>query len=294
MSEHSDHPQTPKRVQMDNVIYANFGAKTRVSTPGDTPAVSDGPNLSRYSPAARRVVELTLKNTDAQRRRRGEDYYRNGNVTDLSVLEGRMEAKVVGSQNEPFSVLVTFPYRSSQKLREAYDTIADTTNGMRLVRAGTLTPAMVDGLVGSGEESIYVDCSCPDRALVCKHAIAAAFHIADAMTGNPALVLDMRGQGMAGLETLIRSYHAKVAEEPEDNESFWEGRRLPDLPDPKVAAAIDDSDINYLHKALRLVSYTSLEQLRAVSDIEDMYEILTADPADAAATSGGIEEPDPA
>lgn len=106
--------------------------------------------------------------------------------------------------------------------------------------------------------------------------MAAAYVVAEKMTANPAMVLDMRGQGMAGLEALIATYHAKVEEEPEDNESFWEGKALPDLPDPKVAPAIDDSDINYLHKALRLVSYTSLEQLRAVSDIEDMYEILVA------------------
>lgn len=292
MPEHSGHTGAPKRVQMDNVIYANFGAKTRITTPEDRPAEIDGPNLSRYSPAARRVVELTLKNTDPQRRRRGEEYYRNGNVSGLTVLEGRMEAEVAGSQNEPFTVLVTFPYRSSQKLRQAFDTIADTTNGIRLVREGALTPAMVDGLVGSAEESIYIDCSCPDRALVCKHAVATAFRIADAMTADPCMVLGMRGQKMAGLETLIRGYHAKAPEEPEDNESFWEGRALPDLPTPKVAAAIDDSDINYLHKALRLISYTSLEQLRAVSDLEDMYEILTTDPTDAAATSGGIEEPE--
>lgn len=100
------------------------------------------------------------------------------------------------------------------------------------------------------------------------------------MTANPGLILDIRGQGMAGLEALIRTYHTKVETEPEDNDSFWNGRELPALPDPKIAPAIDDSDINYLHKALRMVSYTSLEQLRAVSDIEDMYEILVANHPD--------------
>ncbi|WP_225213715.1 2-oxo acid dehydrogenase [Corynebacterium gallinarum] len=266
-----------RRPRMDNVIYANFGAKTQVtSTEPEKGDQTSRVRQKRFSPTGNRVVQLTLKNADSGRIRRGEDYYRNGNVTGVQVLEGRISCKVAGSQNEPFDVLMTFPYRSSEKLRAAYATIAETPNGMKLVREGRLTSAMLDHLIGDHDESIYFDCTCPDRTLVCKHAVAAAYVVAEKMTASPAMVLDMRGQGMAGLEALINTFHTRGEEEPETNESFWEGRTLPDLPNPKVAAAIDDSDINYLHRALRLVSYTSLEQLRAVSDIEDMYEILTS------------------
>lgn len=269
-----------RHVKMDNVIYANFGSKQRVSTPDDRTQVINKSRHKQFSPAGTRTVMLTEKNADSGRRSRGEQYYRNGNVTGMTVLEGRVECTVAGSQNEPFVTTVTFPYRSSEKLREAYAAIADTPNGLRLVRDGHLTSSMLDHLVGSPDESIYFDCTCPDRSLVCKHAVASAYHVAEKMTANPGLILDIRGQGMAGLEALIRTYHTKVETEPEDNDSFWNGRELPALPDPKIAPAIDDSDINYLHKALRMVSYTSLEQLRAVSDIEDMYEILVANHPD--------------
>ncbi|BAU95548.1 hypothetical protein N24_1286 [Corynebacterium suranareeae] len=269
-----------RRVKMDNVIYANFGNKQRVSTPEDRVKVTNKSRDKQFSPAGKRTVLLTEKNADRGRQSRGEQYYRNGNVTGMTVLEGRVECTVAGSQNEPFTTTVTFPYRSSEKLREAYSAIADTPNGLRLVRDGHLTSSMLDHLVGGIDESIYFDCTCPDRSLVCKHAVASSLYIAEKMTANPAMILDIRGQGMAGLEALIRTYHSKVAVEPEDNESFWNGKALPGLPDPKIAPAIDDSDINYLHKALRLVSYTSLEQLRAVSDIEDMYEILISNHPD--------------
>lgn len=268
-----------RRPHMDNVIYANFGAKTRVDVAESVESSANKTSKmrnKRFSPAGNRVIQLTLKNADTGRIQRGEDYYRNGNVTGVQVLEGRISCKVAGSQNEPFEVLMTFPYRSADRMRTAYSGIAETTNGMKLVREGHLTSSMLDQLLGEPEESIYYDCSCPDRSLVCKHAVASAYVVAEKMTAAPAMVLDMRGQGMAGLEALIATYHAKAEEEPEDNESFWEGKALPDLPDPKIAPAIDDSDINYLHKALRLVSYTSLEQLRAVSDIEDMYEVLVS------------------
>ncbi|ANE03735.1 2-oxo acid dehydrogenase [Corynebacterium crudilactis] len=269
-----------RRVKMDNVIYANFGNKKRVSTPEDRVQVINKSRDKQFSPAGHRTVMLTEKNADSGRRSRGEQYYRNGNVTGITVMEGRVECTVAGSQNEPFTTTVTFPYRSSDKLREAYAAIADTPNGLRLVREGHLTSSMLDHLVGNPEESIYFDCTCPDRSLVCKHAVASAYYVAEKMTSNPALILDIRGQGLAGLEALIRTYHTKVDTEPEDNDSFWNGKELPSLPDPKIASAIDDSDINYLHKALRLISYTSLEQLRAVSDIEDMYEILVSNHPD--------------
>lgn len=268
-----------RRPHMDNVIYANFGAKTRVDTAESAAGAANKTSKmrnKRFSPAGNRVIHLTLKNADIGRIQRGEDYYRNGNVTGVQVMEGRVTCMVAGSQNEPFEVMMTFPYRSADRMRTAYSSIAETTNGMKMVREGHLSSSMLDQLLGEPDESLYFDCSCPDRSQVCKHAVAGAYVVAEKMTANPAMVLDMRGQGMAGLEALIATYHAKVEEEPEDNESFWEGKTLPDLPDPKVAPAIDDSDINYLHKALRLVSYTSLEQLRAVSDIEDMYEILVA------------------
>lgn len=279
MSDETTGSGASRRPHMDNVIYANFGAKTRVDTAESAESAANKTSKmrnKRFSPAGNRVIQLTLKNADSGRIQRGEDYYRNGNVTGVQILEGRVTCKVAGSQNEPFEVMMTFPYRSADRMRTAYSGIAETTNGMKLVREGHLTSSMLDQLLGEPDESIYYDCSCPDRSLVCKHAVASAYVVAEKMTANPAMVLDIRGQGMAGLEALIATYRAKVEEEPEDNESFWEGKVLPDLPDPKVAPAIDDSDINYLHKALRLVSYTSLEQLRAVSDIEDMYEVLVA------------------
>ncbi|WKD60956.1 hypothetical protein CCICO_04595 [Corynebacterium ciconiae DSM 44920] len=65
-----------------------------------------------------------------------------------------------------------------------------------------------------------------------------------------------------------------------DAVAFWEGETLPGLPNPKVEPALDDSDLSLLHVAMRSVSYTSIDELRAITDIEDMYYFLTtqADP----------------
>ncbi len=264
---------------MDNVIYANFGAKKRITTPEQRRGATHPYGRSPFSPAGQRVMDLTRKKAEGMRLGRGEDYYTNGHVTGTQVLDGRVRCLVAGSQNEPFEVTLTFPYRSSEKLSAAYAAIAATTNGMKLVREGHLSAQMLDHLVGSLDEDIYFDCNCPDKSMVCKHAVAAAYTVAEKMTASPGMVLDIRGQGMAGLEALIAGYQKETGAESEDNESFWNGMGLPDLPDPRPAPAINDSDLNMLHKAMRLVSYTSLEQLRAVSDIEDMYDrLVNGDP----------------
>ena len=47
------------------------------------------------------------------------------------------------------------------------------------------------------------------------------------------------------------------------------------MPEPKIAPAIDDSDPDLLRKAMRAVSHTNVDLLRAVSDVEDLYHFLT-------------------
>ena len=38
---------------------------------------------------------------------------------------------------------------------------------------------------------------------------------------------------------------------------------------------IEDSDLDLLHKAMQTISFTNIDQLRAVSDLEDLYDELT-------------------
>ena len=56
---------------------------------------------------------------------------------------------------------------------------------------------------------------------------------------------------------------------------FWNGGPLPEIPQLKTQSALADSDEELLHKAMRTISYTSVDELCAVSDIEDLYYNLT-------------------
>ena len=98
------------------------------------------------------------------------------------------------------------------------------------------------------------------------------------------MIFNMRGLDFARLEKAVMEQSQQVSRESfgasdlsaeEKNDVFWNGREMPKLPHPKVAPALEDSDPDLLRKALRAVSHTNIDLLRAVSDIEDLYYHLT-------------------
>ena len=264
----------PQRPSEDNVIYANFGAKTRVSGPADVAAI---PQRSRQkmSPGAQVLIDAITSRTDSGRLSRGRKYAAGGHVVTLELLNGRAHAQVAGSQNEPFNVSVVLPYRSSDELSDVAAALARTPNGMKRARQGDLSEELLKVLVTELPEDIRFLCDCPDPAPVCKHEVAVVEVLASRIDADPQLLFEIRGLNLPALEQAVMAQAKGAAKESEDDpQLFWSGRQFPDLPTPRLAPALDDSDLDLLHKAMRIISYTNVEQLRAVSDLEDLYDAL--------------------
>lgn len=256
----------------DNVIYANFGAKTRVDKP--TPSLPPRRRAS-LSPAAQLLLDAVLSRADAGRVTRGRQYAAAGHVVSLEVLSGRVHGQVAGSQNEPFQVTIQLPYRSTDDIAGVSAELARTANGLRLARQGEVSESLLHVLLTDDPADIRLLCDCPDPSPVCKHEVAVAEKLAARMDADPLLLFELRGMNLASLETAVMAQARSASRESEDDpELFWTGRQFPDLPTPRVAPALDDSDLDLLHKAMRAISYTNVEQLRAVSDIEDLYDAL--------------------
>ncbi|AGF72187.1 hypothetical protein [Corynebacterium halotolerans] len=273
----SDRPgkQGRQRPKDGNVIYANFGNRTRVTGSDDAPRA---PRRTRpaFVPGAARLLDAVTRLTDQGRVTRGRQYAAAGHVVGLEVANGRVHGQVAGSQNEPFNVAIQLPYRSTDDIAKVTDRLARTTNGLRRARSGDVADELLDILLAEDPSDIRFSCDCPDSAVVCKHAVAVVEKLAAKMDADSALLFQLRGLDLGRLEQAVSEQAKIVSRESEDDtELFWSGHPLPDLPDPKVAPALDDSDLDLLHKAMRAVSYTSIDQLRAVSDIEDIYDHLT-------------------
>lgn len=268
--------QRPRRPSEDNVIYANFGARKRVATAAETGGPQTvSPTVSK-SQAAMRVLNAAVRRTDIGRAKRGHQYAQQGHVTDLRVRPGGMEASVVGSQNEPFYTGFTLPLRTPQELRLAMSEMARSASASKRARAGEFPDSVLDVLLAATPEEFKFFCDCPDNADVCKHAVALAEEAAKQIDADPGTVFAIRSLSMAVFEDSVRDSAQITAKENASagSEYFWSGRELPALPTPKIAPMIDDSDSDLLRHAMETVSFTNIDLLHAVSDIEDLYDML--------------------
>lgn len=263
-----------------NVIYANFGARRRVTTAQEAAGDRDaGLRAPTFTPAAMRVFNAALRQTDPGRTKRGHQYAAGGNVIELTPRSGGIDALVAGSQNDPFTVTLQLPGRSRADIEVALDMMARRANSVSRARAGDFDDDVLDIMLAPDPVSIRFLCTCPDASPVCKHAVAVAEKAAALIDASPEVVFSMRNLSLNTFEQGVRHRAAEVAREnsQEGSKYFWDGRELPDLPEPKVAPMIEDSDIDMLHRAMQSVSFTNIDQLRAVADIEDLYEELIRD-----------------
>ena len=256
------------------------------------------------STAADWLTDLAFAQADSGRLSRGRGYYQGGHVINVEFVPGSITAKVIGSQPQPFSVAIMFPPRTDPQLARLPDLISQLDGGIQAVRSGQFSPDMLKILFGGHPYKARYYCDCPDKAKVCKHIVATMMAAADRVAADPGLVFQLRGLNLADMRLPKQSTKsagsagsvpptpktsasagsaesAKKAEAPSPEaiaaatDRFWNGGPLPEIPQLKTQSALADSDEQLLHKAMRTISYTSVDELCAVSDIEDLYYNLT-------------------
>ena len=208
----------PTRPSDDNVIYANFGAKTRVEKPTQSLPPRRRASLS---PAAQLLLDAVLSRADAGRVTRGQQYAAAGHVVSLEVLSGRVHAQVAGSQNEPFQVTIQLPYRSPDAIAGVSAELARTANGLRLARQGEVSESLLHVLLADDPGDIRLLCDCPDPSPVCKHEVAVAEKLAARMDADPLLLFELRGMNLASLETAVMAQARSASRESEDDPELF-------------------------------------------------------------------------
>lgn len=300
--------------QVGNVIYVNFGARDYTPVAGrDTFTDPDAPSHKPRrkttraratakgirSTAADWLTDLAFTQSDNGRMSRGRGYYQGGHVMNLEFVPGSITAKVIGSQPQPFSVAIMFPPRTDSQLARLPDLISQLDGGIQAVRSGQFSPDMLKILFGGHPYKARYYCDCPDKAKVCKHVVATMMAAADRVAADPGLVFQLRGLNLADMrlpkpagsagaepETSVPAGASGARQKPQAEapspeaiaaatDRFWNGGPLPEIPQLKTQSALADSDEELLHKAMRTISYTSVDELCAVSDIEDLYYNLT-------------------
>jgi uncharacterized Zn finger protein len=133
----------------------------------------------------------------ANRLPRGRTYVRNGSVCHLDIRPGRIEAIVSGS--ELYTIVIRIKELKAATWISIKHTCAGHIGSMLELLQGKLSDqvmAMVTdrhhGLFPQPGE-IALDCSCPDRAVMCKHAAAVLYGVGSRLDSQPELLFLLRG-----------------------------------------------------------------------------------------------------
>lgn len=142
-------------------------------------------NLERYADYANRIE-------------RGKRYVRTGTVIDLNIESGKVLAKVQGSRKTPYNVSIRISPLSEEKCQSIMRRCGRKLENLQALLRGDFPADMQelfrgkDGLFPNPRE-ISLDCSCPDRAIMCKHIAAVLYGVGVRLDENSVLFFTLRG-----------------------------------------------------------------------------------------------------
>jgi uncharacterized Zn finger protein len=145
---------------------------------------------------------------------RGRSYLRQGNVYNLDIGPGKVNAVVAGSELYDTQVLIE-PLKAS-KWHEMVEKCEGQVGSMLDLLAGKLGDGVMR-VLSDAEEGLFpntreirFDCSCPDHADMCKHVSAVLYGVGVLLDTKPELLFTLRG--VDGADLLAKAKDAAVTE----------------------------------------------------------------------------------
>lgn len=144
------------------------------------------------------------------RLKRGHAYYLEGRVLELSVEPGVVRSKVQGT--EIYDCNIYFEPLSQMEWNESLDRLAySDLSAAALLTTGRMPPQIENFFQPSGRRllpqaatDLELECSCPDRAIPCKHLAATAYVLAERLDRDPYLLFLLRGRSASQVENELR------------------------------------------------------------------------------------------
>lgn len=150
---------------------------------------------------------------------RGRTYARRGQVLDLVIAPGMIEAGVQGSRSTPYRVRLAMPVIPEADWDLIVAALGAQAGYAARMLAGDL-PAEVEELFSAEGASLLpapnarltTDCSCPDWANPCKHVAAVCYLVAEEFDREPFAILRWRGRDRDALLGQLRQLRSASAD----------------------------------------------------------------------------------
>ncbi|MDD2600523.1 MAG: SWIM zinc finger family protein [Kiritimatiellae bacterium] len=131
---------------------------------------------------------------------RGRNYAEAGQVSDLVIEQGVVNATVQGAQKEPYTSRITFKTLDQEGKATVLDTLREKPVLIARLLVGDLPLKIESILLKTGcplfperEHDVKSRCNCPDWANPCKHLAAVYYLLGEEIAKNPMLLLKIRG-----------------------------------------------------------------------------------------------------
>lgn len=146
-------------------------------------------NLERYADYANRLP-------------RGKRYIKAESIFDFSIEQGYVKGIVAGSGRTPYEVSIQIDPLSEKDWDNLQKLCGNRIESMDLLLQGKFPQELKEqffmkdhGLFPSPKQ-IHIDCSCPDYAILCKHAAAILYAVSIRLDENPSLFFELRNISM--------------------------------------------------------------------------------------------------
>jgi uncharacterized Zn finger protein len=133
----------------------------------------------------------------ASRLDRGKTYARNGSVFHLEISQGKVAARVAGS--EVYDITVEIQPLDANRWADIKRACAGQITSAVELLSGQLSDAtmriLTDADTGMfpGADDFDLDCSCPDFARLCKHLAAVLYGVGARLDTAPEFLFTLRG-----------------------------------------------------------------------------------------------------
>src|SRR5215472_10435625 len=152
---------------------------------------------------------------------RGRNYARRGQVLDLEVRRGVVDARVQGSRVRPYRVRLAVETLDEADWERAERAMAAKAVFAARLLAGEMPHEIEQtfaacrlSLFPTSASQLASSCTCPDAANPCKHVAAVFYLLAEAFDGDPFLVFAWRGRTREELLERLAALRRPVRRDP--------------------------------------------------------------------------------
>jgi uncharacterized Zn finger protein len=171
---------------------------------------------------SRRFIAILESFGFGSRLDRGRNYARRGQVLDLEVRKGVVEARVQGSRVRPYRVKLGVETLDEGDWARAERAMAAKAVFAAKLLAGEMPQDIEDTFAASrlslfptSARQLSSSCTCPDAANPCKHVAAVFYLLAEAFDRDPFLVFTWRGRTREELLERLAALRRPARPDPE-------------------------------------------------------------------------------